>query len=114
MSEFRDLTVALRTLSNRLTTIEDCMLVLVRNSEQEKDWRHEQRNLAMVQKGESEERERALLQVQEWMGSVNDNLNGLIQRFDNFVATRQTDVKGLNDRVHYLEQKLDVEEVTKP
>jgi hypothetical protein len=103
MSEFRDLTVALRTLSDRLTTIEDCMLVLVRNSEQEKDWRHEQRNIAMIQKGESEEREQALLQIQQWMGPVNDNLNGLIERFDNFVATRYADIKGLNERVRDLE-----------
>jgi len=116
MSEFRDLTVALRSLSDRMTTIEDCMLVLVRNSEQEKDWRHEQRNIAMVTKGEAEERELALKQIQEWMGPVNDNLNELVERFDNFVATRFTDVKSLNDRVRDLEQEVGVsqEEVTKP
>jgi|KBSMisStaDraftv2_1062788.scaffolds.fasta_scaffold134806_5 hypothetical protein len=116
MSEFRDLTVALRSLSDRMTTIEDCMLVLVRNSEQEKDWRHEQRNIAMVTKGEAEEREQALLQIQQWMGPVNDNLNELVERFDNFVATRFTDVKSLNDRVRDLEQEVGIskEEITKP
>jgi len=96
-----------------MTTIEDCMVVLVRNSEQEKDWRHEQRNMAQIQKGESEERELALKQIQDWMGPVNDNLNGLIERFDNFVATRYADIKGLNERVRSLESGFVPDEITK-
>ncbi len=114
MSEFRDLTVALRSLSDRMTSIEDCMLVLVRNSEQEKDWRHEQRNLVQVQRGEAEERELALKQIQDWMGPINDSLSELVERFDNFVATRFADVKSLNERLRKLEDELGQEETTKP
>jgi len=115
MSEFRDLTIALRSLSNRQVAIEDCMVVLVRNSEQEKEWRHEQRNRASVEDGRIAEREQALQQLQEWMGPVNDKLQELVDRFDNFVQTRFTDVKTLHDRVRDLEQGfIPKEELTKP
>ena len=115
MSEFRDLTVALRTLSNRLVAVEDCMVLLVRNSEQEKEWRHEQRNRASVEDGRIAEREQALQQLQEWMGPVNDGLRELVERFDNFVNTRYSDMKGLNDRVRDLERgAFPKEELTKP
>jgi hypothetical protein len=113
MSEFRDLTVALRTLADRLTGVEDCMVILVRNSEQEKDWRHEQRNRAMLEDGRTEEREKALQQIQEFMGAFGDRLQELIQRFDNFVLMRHADIKGLNQRVRDLENEQGNDEVTK-
>lgn len=107
MSEFRDLTMALRSLSNRLTAVEDCMIVLVRNSEQEREWRHEQRNRTMIDDLREAEKEAALKQIQDFMGLLND-------RFENFVATRFEDIKGLNSRVREIEESLDKEETTKP
>jgi hypothetical protein len=67
MSELRDLTAALRSIANRQTGIEECLLVLVRNSEQQADWRHEQRGIEQRRTLEDAEQAAAIKQVQVWL-----------------------------------------------
>jgi uncharacterized FlaG/YvyC family protein len=113
MSELRDLTAALRAVSNRITSVENCMLVLVRNSEQEAEWRHQQRNREMMAVGEREAQERATQQVQEACGAISHKLFELVERFDNQAAVRLQDVRALSGRVRKLEEADGAEEVTK-
>lgn len=112
MSELRDLTAALRAFDKRIVGVEECLVVLVRNSEQEADWRHEQRNLAQRHQLEGEERDRALKQVQEACGAISHKMVELVERLDNYAATRQADVR----RIHELERARDrtADEITRP
>lgn len=110
MGELRDLAAALRAFDKRMTTAEECLLLLVRNSEQEAQWRHEQRGIEQRRQLEGEEQERAMLQVQRELGTVNRALLEISDRLDNYAATRQADVH----RIHKLEQERPGEEITKP
>ncbi len=109
MSELRDLTAALRALDNRITGVEDCLLVLTRDSQQQAEWRHEQKNRAMTSDMSQNEQERAMLQVQEACGAISHKLAEVVERLDNQVSTRQSDVKGLSSRVRELESKAGLE-----
>lgn len=114
MSELRDLTAALRAFDKRITSVEDCLLVLVRNSEQETEWRHEQRGIAQRHQLEGEERDRALKQVQEACGAISHKLAEVVERLDNQASTRLSDVKELRDRVRDIELKRPpAQEITK-
>jgi len=112
MSELRDLTVALRAFHTRMSSVEDCLLVLVRDSQQQSEWRHTQKNQSMVDTGLREEQETAMKQVQEACGAVSHKLFEFSDRLDNYAKTRLDDVKGLNARIGAVEAKLEVEEVT--
>lgn len=114
MSELRDLTVALRAFDKRITGIEECLLVLVRDSQQQSEWRHTQKNQAMIEKGSREEQEIAMKQVQEACGAVSHKLFDFSERLDNYARTRLDDVKRLNVRLGNVEAKLEDEEVTQP
>lgn len=83
----------------------------MRNSQQQADWRHEQRNRAQLDDGLREERERAIAQVQKACGDIDRKIAELVERLDNQAATRLADVKELRERVRNLETG---EEVTKP
>ena len=105
MSELRDLTAALRATNGRLDGLEECMVVLLRNSVQESDWRHEIRGIEQRRQLEGEERDRALKQVQEACGAISHKLAELIERLDNQASVRLSDVKELRGRVNKLEEK---------
>lgn len=98
MSELRDLTGALRSFDTRLRSIEECLLIVVRNSEQE----------ASTQ----ESSERALKQVQEFQGSLWKYLANLDEKLAALAVTRVDDVKALNRRVGRLEAVAGLDEVT--
>ncbi len=108
MSELRDLTAALRALGTRMTSIEDCLLVVLRNSEQESDWRHEQRNAAQRHLSESEERDRSLRQIEEFQGALWKYLGTLDERLESLSVARHDDVKALSERVRKLEPDEEV------
>lgn len=111
MSELRDLTAALRSVAARQTGIEECLLVLLRNSEQERDWRHEQRGIAQRRQGEWEERERSFKQVEEFQGALWKYLGKLDERLEALAAVRHDDVRALSERVQALEPP---ERITRP
>lgn len=110
MSELRDVTSALRALGNRMSSIEDCLLILLRNSEQQADWRHEQRNAAQREELRRAAQARALKQVEEFQSALWDYLARLDERLKNLVIARHDDVKALSERIKGLEPE---EEVTK-
>lgn len=109
MSELRDLTSALRSLDRRVSSVEECLLELVRDSRQATDWRHQQRNRVMLDDERREGQERAMIQVQEACGAISHRLAEVAERLDNQVATRQSDVKWLGSRVRELELKAGTE-----
>lgn len=108
MSELRDLTAALRSIANRQTSIEECLIVVLRNSEQEADWRHEQRNRATSDGLLQEERARALRQVEEFQGALWKYLGKLDERLDALAAIRHEDVRALSERVRALEPREEI------
>lgn len=110
MSELRDLTSALRAIDNRVTGVENCLIVLLRDSQQQAEWRHQQRNRAAIDEGLRGEQERAMLQVQEACGAISHKLAEVVDRLDNQAEVRLSDVKELRARVRNLESG---EEVTK-
>lgn len=110
MSELRDLTIVLRTFDKRLSSAEDILLILLRDSRQQSDWRHEQRNRAMVEDGYREGQENAMLQVQQECASINTRIGELVAQLDSYSKLRQEDVRRLNIRIGQLESP---EEVTK-
>ena len=103
MGELRDLTSTLRSFSESLTSIEDCMVVVLRNSEQESDWRHEQRNAEQQNLYRAELQAKALKQVQEACGAISHKLVELVERLDAQAQTRLEDTKELKRRVRALE-----------
>lgn len=109
MSELRDLTAALRAQSARMTDTQECLLIVLRNSEQEAAWRHEQRNadprLAL------DELVKSLKQLEEFQGALWKYLGRLDERIESLAVVRQDDVKALSDRVRKLEPD---EEITQP
>lgn len=114
MSELRDLTNALRTFDKRIMKVEECLVILVRNSKQESEWRHEQKNRAQVDEGLRLQSEIAMKQVQNVCGAISDRLAEVVERLDNQAATRLSDVKELRERVRDLELKRPSnQEVTK-
>ncbi len=113
MSELRDLTAALRAINTRVASVEECLLVLVRDSAQAAEWRHQQRNRATVDDEYREGQERAIAQVQIHCGSISGQIAEVTQRLDNQAATRLSDVRELRDRVRTLEETAGVAEPTK-
>lgn len=110
MSELRDLTIALRAFDKRLTGVEDCLLILLRDSQQQAEWRHLQKNRAMTEDYQKNEQERAMLQVQETCGAISHKLAEVVERLDLHAETRREDVKKLSARISQLEPQ---EEITK-
>jgi hypothetical protein len=117
MSELRDLTTALRAISRQIISLENCMLTLVRDSQQQSEWRHEQKNRASVAIALEEERDQTMQQVQKACGALYHELSGINQRLDAHAETRLEDVRALHLRVSELEKKTRSEadeETTKP
>lgn len=114
MSELRDLTAAMRAFDKRVASVEDCMVVLVRNSQQEAEWRHLQKTQAMITEGLRDEAERAMKQLQEAVGAISHKLAEFHERQDNAAATRLADVRELRERVRQLESDRPDDETTKP
>ena len=106
MSELRDLTAGMRAIASSQSMMQECLLVLLRNSEQQADWRHEQRNTAQKELGFREAQESGLKQVQEWMGDFSRKLGEVVERLDNYGATRQDDAR----RIGKLENSAAPEE----
>jgi len=115
MSELRDLTNALRSFDKRIVSVEQCLVMLVNDSKQQAEWRHRQKNQAVVDEGLRLESEKAMHQVQEACGAISHKLLELVERLDNQSSTRLSDVKELRERTRQLELRLlSDEEVTKP
>lgn len=114
MSELRDLTQALRIFDRRLTGIEDCLVVLMRDSQQQAEWRHTEKNRAMLFDGLMEERDLAMQEVQRSLGVVHDRLSGISDQVVALSTTRLNDVKVLSQRLRTLEERAGDEETTKP
>ncbi len=113
MSELRDLTNALRAFDRRLASVEECLLVIVRNSEQQAEWRHQQRNEAQRETYEREGRKRSIAQIEEFQGALWKYLAALDERLAALAATRHEDVVTLGKRVRKLEERAG-EEITQP
>lgn len=113
MSELRDLTQALRIFDRRLTGIEECLVVLMRDSQQQAEWRHVEKNRAMMFDGLMEERDLAVKQVHDAQGTIIDQLSEIVERLEALSTTRLNDVKVLSQRVRDLEERAGNEEVTK-
>ncbi len=111
MSELRDLATAFRATNSRLDSIEDCLLVLLRNSVQEADWRHHQRNEAAIRVAEREEILRAIKQVENFQDALWKYLGKLDERLEELAKTRHEDISEVKSRLHNLEYNSD--EVTK-
>ena len=96
MSEFRDLTLALRSIHDSMTSIEECLVLLVRDSSQQSEWRHDQRNSATVTEG-------------RWI-ETKESLKGIRQEITSIRETHFDAVKELRGRVRDIETG---EEITK-
>jgi hypothetical protein len=114
MSELKDVTSALRAIHNETILVQDCLLILVRDSQQQAEWRHAQKNRAMVEDLERDQREGAILQIQTWCGDFSRKLGELVERLDGQAQTRRDDVRALSGRLGQLEARLPDEETTKP
>ncbi len=108
MSELRDLTAALRAQYQRLSAIEECLTIVLRNSQQEAEWRHQQRNDASVRELEREEQRRSFKQLEEFQGALWKYLGKLDERLEALAKTRHDDVKSLSERVRKLEPEEEV------
>jgi hypothetical protein len=108
MSELRDLTAAFRAFSERLTGIEDCLVILARNSEQETDWRHQQRNDATVTELRWEEQERAMKQVQDGVGALSKRVVDLHDEVKTLAIVRYEDTREMKGRLNALEADHEV------
>ncbi len=108
MSELRALTKALRSLDNRITGIEDCLVVVLRNSEQEADWRHEQRGLVHSAGLAGEEHTKAMKQVQDACSAISHKLVHLVERIESLAANQWASDKELRKRVRALESGEEV------
>lgn len=113
MSELRDLTSALASFSGSMSAIEECLVVLLRNSAQESDWRHQQQNLAQQEAFREglrdkafDQLEKGLKQLGEFQGALWKYLGDLDERQTQLANTRHEDVKELKARVHKLEGKF--------
>lgn len=82
MSELRALTKAFRSLDSRITGIEDCLVVVLRNSE---------------------EQVRAIKQVQEACGAISSRLVHLVERIESLAANQWASDKELRKRMRELE-----------
>ena len=102
MSELRDLTAALRAQSARMTDTQECLLVVLRNSEQEAVWRHEQRNanprLAL------DELVKSLKQLENFQEALWKYLGKLDDRQENIEKTRHADISEVKARLRALEK----------
>jgi hypothetical protein len=112
MSELRDLTLALRAFDKRFMSIEDCLLELVRDSKQQSEWRHLQKNRAQTDDGLQLQREKAILQVQEACGAISSKLAEFSERLETLATVRGDDVRELKGRLNSLETRVKGEEVT--
>lgn len=112
MSELRALTEAMRALDRRISGVEDCLVILVRDSQQQAHWRHDQKNRAMSEDFLRQEHERAIQQVQEACGAISHKLSEVVERLDLQASIRLDDVKELRRRVRDLEEEAG-KEVTK-
>ncbi len=118
MSLERDIAHAFTTLGARLTSIETCLVQLSRDSAQQSDWRHEQRNYEQAAQLFRDETVKSIRQVQVWMGSFSDKMTELVEALRVVRAVRHDDVR----RINALERRptpapglaIDDEEITKP
>jgi hypothetical protein len=106
MSDLRDIVNTLRTFDKRFTSIEQCLVILVRDSTQQSEWRHEQRNRSSIEDGIRQESELAMKQAQETLGILSHRLDAIVERLDNAASIRLSDVKELRDRTRQLEIRL--------
>ena len=112
MSELRDLTAALRAFDKRITGVEECLLLLVRDSQQQSEWRHEQKNSSQKDNLFLTEMSKTLAQLEAFQGSLWNYLATLDGKLVALANTRLEDVKALNKRVGVVEEKVGIEEVT--
>lgn len=111
MSELRDLTAALQSISNSLTSVEHCLAEVVANGTQERLSLHALRGTLHEWGMLQEERDRAVKQVQAFMGDFSHRQVELHDMVVNLQATVQDGHRALSGRMRALEEP---EEVTQP
>ena len=118
MSELRDVATAMRATSKRLDTFAEAMTILLRDSGQQAEWRHQQRNEVAIREGLQEAQldqldsfQRALKQMETFSASLWKYLGKLDERLELLATTRHEDVSELKRRLRALEPTE--EEVTK-
>ncbi len=94
MSELRDLTAAMTAFSQRMSSIEDCLISLMRDSQQQSEWRHQQKNMAVADNGRWGE-------LAKQVADIHDELKALS-------TIRFEDVRELKKRVRDLESPEEV------
>jgi len=112
VSEFRDLTLAMRAMHDSMTSIEHCLAILVRDSAQQTKWRHDQKNLSVIDTGRWEAQERATSEVQTAVSSLMKTSFEIREEMRTLRDTQFDGAKELRGRVRRLEDNAS-QEVTK-
>ena len=117
MSELRDLSAALRAQSKRMKSFGDALVVLLRDSAQQTEWRHEQRNAEQVRQLEQKSLHESLEtlrktvdQVSNFQAALWEYLGKLDGQVESLGKIRQDDIQALSARISRLEPE---DEVTK-
>lgn len=110
MSELRDLTAALRAQSRRLDSFGESLILLLRDSAQQSEWRHQQRNDEHMRKAERKElldtleaMQKGLKQVEMFQSALWTYLGKLDERQELLAKTRHEDIREVKLRLRALE-----------
>lgn len=110
MSELRDLAAALRAISDSLTSIEAHVANQDANCVQLREGMHDLRNVIQKSMLESTGREKALAQVQSWMGDFSKKLSETHDAVSTLQVTMSDHRREIGQRIRDLEPE---EEVTR-
>ena len=103
MSDLRDLTNALAAISKSLTSIETHVADQNANCAQLRLGLHDLRNTLQTQEMERGEREKALAQIQTWMGSFSKKQAELSDSISNLQSTVHDGFRSDHRRLRALE-----------
>lgn len=120
MSDLRDITMAMRATSKRLNSFGEALIILLRDSAQQTEWRHQQKNDAVIRAAQHQlildqlETMRVnQRQLEEFSAKLWDYLGRLDEREELGRRTRHDDLKEMKSRLHALESDHPQDEVTK-
>lgn len=108
VSELRDLAAALSAVSKSLTSIENHVAEQNANCVQLRQGLHELRNQLQADAIERGEREKAIEQVQTWMGDFSRKLGEVHEMVTNVQANLHDTQRGLSARIGELEDESEV------
>lgn len=104
MSDLRDLTNALATISKSLTSIENHVANLDAHGTQLREGLHSLRNALQVSGYERDRLELSLKTVQSWMGDFSHKQAEIHDMVTNLVAVRSDDIREVKGRLRKLEE----------